>query len=271
MPRPAPAAVPAAGQAPVASLPDTGASGTPPPSAPAETVGTAATEVSRPAVSDSLQELMARPEAQREEEAWLRLYRLWGIRAREGEKGCTLALGHGLDCLRGEGGIEQLRALDRPAIVWVHDLRGATRWLVLERLKEEEAIFSAGGTQAGVKVAGLAGYGIREFMLLWKPPVQTRTLAAGDSGAGVAWLERRLAADDLSGGVAWLERRLDAALEAASGSEPAHVFDEALAERVRDFQRSRGLMVDGVAGPTELLALDTDPEPGTPTLAATRR
>ena len=101
--------------------------------------------------------------------------------------------------------------------------------------------------------------------------MQTRTLAAGDSGAGVAWLERRLAADDLSGGVAWLERRLDAALEAASGSEPAHVFDEVLAERVRDFQRSRGLMVDGVAGPTELLALDTDPDPGTPTLAATRR
>jgi len=237
------------------------------PAAPAAAAPSVA-EVSRPAVFDSLQALLAQPEAQREEEAWRWLYRLWGISAREGENGCTQALLNGLDCFRGTGGIEQLRALNRPAIVRIYDSQGAPRWLVLERLREKLAIFSAGGMQTVAETSALAKYGIREFVLLWRPPALSRTLAPGDRGDGVAWLERRLAADDRSEGIAWLEQRLAGALEAAPGGESAAVYDEALSERVRDFQRSHGLKVDGIAGPAVLLALDIDPEPGTPTLAA---
>jgi peptidoglycan hydrolase-like protein with peptidoglycan-binding domain len=38
---------------------------------------------------------------------------------------------------------------------------------------------------------------------------------------------------------------------------------------VREYQRARGLAVDGIAGPAVLLSLDNDPGPGTPTLGAT--
>ncbi|HWR98886.1 MAG TPA: AAA family ATPase [Candidatus Methanoperedens sp.] len=221
------------------------ASGTPASAGPAATAS--------PAVSLSLQALMELPGARSEEAAWLRLYRLWGIRARAGEGGCTQAPVHGLDCLRGAGGAQQLRQLDRPAIVGVRDAGGASRWLVIERLREKEATLVAGGARITVDVAVLEGFEIREFVLLWRPPAQTAgALTAGDEGPGVAWLAQRL----------------DAALGKTASGGPAQVFDEALAERVRAYQRSRGLAADGVAGPAVLLSLDTDPGPGTPRLAA---
>jgi general secretion pathway protein A len=240
--------------APAIPLPNAGASA--PASAPEmRASGVRAPPVTSPAVSGVLRTLMGQPGAQREDEAWRWLFRLWGIRARDGSGGCTQALVHGLDCLRGSGGLQQLRLLDRPAIVRLFDPQGAPRWLVVERLQGGQATLSAGGARATVDVAGLDGFGLREFALLWRPPAQTGgTLAEGDEGAGVVWLARRL----------------DAALGTPVGGGQSRVFDAALAERVRGYQGSRDLAVDGIAGPLVLLSLDTDPAPGTPTLGAER-
>lgn len=204
-----------------------------------------------PPVSGVLRALMEQPEARLEGEAWSWLYRLWGVRARDGENGCAQALAHGLDCLRGEGGLEQLRRLNRPAIVRLYDSQGAPRWLVLERMRERQVTLAAGGARTVVDVGKLEGYDIREFVLVWRPPAQSRgALEPGDRGAGVAWLNRRLAGFDGIGA--------DAAREA--------VFDERVTERLRRFQRAAGLVDDGVAGPETLVVLDREPAPGTPTL-----
>ena len=205
-----------------------------------------------PAESGGLRALLEQPEGQQQVEAWRRLYRLWGIRARDGENGCSQALVHGLDCLRGEGGLEQLRRLDRPALVRLDDPQGAPRWLVLERLQDRQATLAAAGATTVVDIDTLGGYGIREFVVLWRSPVQSRgALASGDRGPGVAWLMRRLGAA--------------AGTTVEAGADP--VFDESVAESVRKFQRSRGLEVDGIAGPETLILLDENPAPGTPTLS----
>ena len=205
-----------------------------------------------PPVSGELRALLEQPEAQQQNEAWGGLYRLWGIRAGAGENGCAQALVRGLDCLRGEGGLEQLRRLNRPAIVRVYDPQGAPRWLVLERLQGRQATLAAGGERTVADIDKLAGYDISEFVLFWRPPAHTRgTLAAGDRGAGVAWLVKRLGP---AGG-------------AISGAASDPVFDEALTDAVRRFQRAAGIADDGVAGPETLILLDGDPAPGTPTLA----
>ncbi len=200
-----------------------------------------------------LHALLEEPGAQDEDEAWRQLYGLWGRTPREGENGCGQALSHGLHCLRGDGGIEGLRGQNRPAILRMRGPSGAPRWLVLERLQGRQATLVAGGARTAVDVDRLAGYGIRDYALLWRPPAGTRGgLAEGDRGPGVAWLARRLAH------------------EAGPGAEAvaAEVYDAALSERVRVFQRARGLEADGTAGPAVLLALDAEPEPGTPTLRA---
>ena len=209
----------------------------------------------RPPVSGVLLALMEQPEAQQQDEAWRWLYRLWGIRAGDGENGCAQALVHGLDCLRGEGGLEQLRRLNRPGIVRVYDSNGAPRWLVLEKLEDRKVTFAAGGARTVVEIDKLEGYDIREFVVLWRPPVQTRgTLAAGDQGAGVAWLVKRL----------------EPASGAISGAASDPVFDETVVNAVRRFQRAVGIADDGVAGPETLILLDGDPPPGIPTLGRSR-
>ena len=141
-----------------------------------------------PAVSGELRALLERPEAQKQDEAWGGLYRLWGIRVGAGEHGCAQALVRGLDCLRGEGGLEQLRRLNRPAIVRVYDSEGSPRWLVLERLQGRQATLAAGGETDRRDIDKLAGYDISEFVLFWRPPARTGgrsppgTMAPGSRG-----------------------------------------------------------------------------------------
>lgn len=196
---------------------------------------------------------MEQPEARRQEDAWRRLYRLWGISALDAQNGCAQAHAHSLDCLRGEGGLAQLAGIDRPAIVRVADAQGAPRWLVIERLQDGLVTFAAGGARTVVGIDKLDGYGLAEFALLWRPPAGTRgILSAGDRGPGVAWLVRRLAA----------------AGALASTVRPDRVYDAAVVKGVRSFQRSRGLEPDGIAGPKTLILLDRDPAPWTPTLVA---
>ncbi len=205
-----------------------------------------------PAPAGVLRELPELTEAQQQSEAWDRLYRLWGIRMGDGENGCAQALVHGLDCLRGEGGLDQLRRLNRPAIVRVYDSLGASRWLVLERLQDRQVTLAAGGVRIVAAIDRLEGYDIGEFVLLWRPPAGTRgTLAVGDHGAGVAWLLKRLGPNR--------------GTLSSAGSDP--VFDEKVTAAVRRFQSAAGIMDDGVAGPETLILLDRDPAPGTPTLA----
>jgi len=149
-----------------------------------------------PPVSGVLRALMEQPEAQRQNEAWGWLYRLWGIRAGDVENGCAPALVHGLACLRGEGGLEQLRRLNRPAIVRVYDSQGAPRWLVLERLQDRLVTLAAGGARTVVDIEKLEGYDIREFVLLWRPPAPTRgKSAAGSADDGVAGPETLILLD----------------------------------------------------------------------------
>jgi general secretion pathway protein A len=236
------------------SSPPRPAASTPAPAA-SEAVAPAPPPQPLPPVSGVLRALLEQPEAQLQSEAWAWLYRLWGTRIREGQDGCAQALWHGLDCLRGEGGLEQLRRLNRPAIVRVYDSQGAPRWLVFEGLRGRQATLAAGGAKTTVDVDKLAGYDIGEFVLLWRPPANTRgTLAAGDRGAGVAWLVKRLGL----------------ARGALSGAASDRLFDESVTDAVRRFQRAAGIMADGVAGPETLILLDGDPAPGTPTLTGGR-
>jgi general secretion pathway protein A len=173
----APSPVPPASASATAAAPDTVSAG----------AGGSANLVQAPAprpralppVSGVLRALMDQPEAQRQGEAWGGLYRLWGIGIDgAGGDGCAQALRHGLSCLRGEGGLEQLRRLNRPAIVRVHDAAGGARWLVLEKLQGRQVTLAAGGARTAVDIDKLAGYDIGEFVLLWNPG------GRGTAGAG---------------------------------------------------------------------------------------
>ena len=101
----------------------------------------------------------------------------------------------------------------------------------------------------------LADYWFGDFLVLWRPQAGgLRPLRAGMRGPDVRWLRQGL--EQLSGAP-------------ATGSVPDDLFDTDLERLVEDFQRSRRLVVDGIAGAQTQLALDAAlGAPGTPTLLA---
>jgi general secretion pathway protein A len=133
------------------------------------------------------------------------------------------------------------------------DGQGATHQVVLTELGESGAKLRVGGAETEVPVAELADYWFGEFLVLWRPQntALQRPLRAGMRGDDVRWLRQGL--EQLSG---------------VPDPQPGDYFDAGLQRLVEEFQRSRRLAVDGVAGLQTQLVLDAAlGVPGAPTLA----
>ncbi|MBX3704377.1 MAG: AAA family ATPase [Steroidobacteraceae bacterium] len=184
------------------------------------------------------------------------LFALWGAAYRAGGgRGCEQADAQGFACVWQRGSFAQLKLINRPAILSLVDASGESHQVVLAALDGDGARLLAGGEELRVPLAQLAEYWFGEFLVLWRPqPGGLRPLRAGMRGPDVRWLRQGL--EQLSG-----VPPADAAVE--------DLFDADLEQRVEDFQRSRRLAVDGIAGLQTQLALDSAlGAPGTPTLAA---
>ncbi|MFO7640291.1 MAG: AAA family ATPase [Candidatus Competibacteraceae bacterium] len=186
-----------------------------------------------------------------------RLLAVWGIaavvEADDRAPFCDRVKAHGLRCLAGRGDWESLRRYDRPALLRLRAPDGAAGQALLRALTEEGATLEIAGQTVAVSLAQLTPLWTRNYLLLWRAPIDQRVLGPGATGAEVLWLRQRLA---LGTGEPL--------------SEPvSEVFDAALAAQVRDFQRARGLQPDGLAGPRTLVLLNgLASEPDTPVLRA---
>lgn len=173
--------------------------------------------------------------------AFARLFALWGERYAplSGVPACEQAAALGLRCLYQRGTWNNLRTLDHPAIITLLDERGIQRHAVITALKDDDATLAFGDRTLTLPISRLDTHWYGEFLLLWRPPVK-RTLALGHRGEDVSWLRARLA--ELQDGVA--------------PENPPAVFDAELEERVRRFQQTQLLRVDGIAGSLTLLHLN---------------
>lgn len=185
-------------------------------------------------------------------DAAARLLALWGVNDVAGLPAglCNTAADARLDCVRGRGTWNNLRVLDRPALLELR-MDGVTRTVLLTGLDGTEARVWASGRTHALPVLALDAVWMGEYLMLWQPPVPVgQTLRAGSRGDGVIWLRDALAR--------WSGEREPA-------TDPAW-FDEALESRVRAFQRALGLEVDGLAGEQTLVHLDGVAESGGPRL-----
>jgi general secretion pathway protein A len=186
--------------------------------------------------------------------AFASLFRMWGAQYKTGNGlGCTQASVQGLTCVWQRGSLAQLKLFNRPAILSLIDEANSLRQVVLAGLDGGQAKLLIGASEVEVPIAELADYWFGEFLVLWRPQsTDLRPLRAGMRGDDVRWLRQGL---EQLGGLP------------ASGS-PGDVFDSDLQRLVEDFQRSKRLSVDGVAGIQTQLVLDAAlGAPGTPTLA----
>ncbi|MGV8074078.1 MAG: AAA family ATPase [Syntrophobacteraceae bacterium] len=211
--------------------------------------------IDHPAENVSLMKLewnQTQPASRSEAMSFETLFKLWGMAFRtRGTDACRQADSQGLRCLNAQGGLEDLRRLNRPAILRLSDAEGQRFYGTLVKLEDSAATFVVGDKTVKVSLDEVAVRWRGEYTLLWKPPPRYRgAIQIGDRGAAVDWLVSRFT--KVQG-------------ESAPGVEKA-VFEGPLVDEVRKFQLANGLQPDGVAGPQTLICLDRESGSGQPLL-----
>jgi general secretion pathway protein A len=171
-------------------------------------------------------------------EALRELGALWGQQLPTDEP-CQGAPKLNLRCYQGRGGLYELRLLDRPAIVALHDGQ-KLGYAVLSSMDADSAMLSVNGQRQKVSLGALATRFDGEFTTLWKQPRAFRDeIHPGDTGPDVDWIAGRLA--ELN------------KLEAPRTDRP---LDEPTRRLLRTFQAKQNLKADGVAGPRTFMRLN---------------
>ena len=233
------------------------AAAAPPPSAAATDAPAAAPVADAPAapIVRDLQAILAlAPGETTTDAAFAELLRLWGASYEPGTgRPCDQVADQGLQCFADLGTLAQLKLINRPVILSLTDPSGIEHQVVLEGLDGDVAHVAVGASRHEVSVAELASHWFGEFLVVWRPTIPlAKQLRVGMRGDDVRWLRGALAS--LEGTTVEAER--------------PDVFDAELERLVQDFQRSRRLTVDGIAGVQTQLVLDSAVgSAGSPTLS----
>jgi general secretion pathway protein A len=176
------------------------------------------------------------------DEAIGELLALWGARydAGRGEP-CAQALEQGLRCLfQRRGSLGELRRVNWPTILSLVTADGAEQPVVVARLGYDHAELVANGGKFELPLAELSYYWFGDHLLIWRPgDAPAHDLAPGVDDAGVRWLRDTLAK-----------------LAGQPGSTDARtVYDGALEQQVRAYQRAHQLTVDGIVGARTQVAM----------------
>jgi general secretion pathway protein A len=187
-------------------------------------------------------DMMARL-AMSESEGLRLLLRRWGVVAEDlpAEDPCGGLTAFGFVCEQRAGTLEDLRDIDRPALVRVGPVGDdAPRYLVLGELDAHHGTLDHAQGRERVPIEGLEAMSMGIYLLISEGvPNDITVLGPGSSGDAVIRLRRLLAE--------------------ATGSEPpqspSSYYDGRLRRDVLAFQASRGLVPDGIVGPLTLVEL----------------
>ncbi|WP_137174984.1 AAA family ATPase [Massilia sp. HP4] len=179
-----------------------------------------------------------------ENDALRALAALWGpsfagIGGANPKATCEAAQRANLRCHQGRGGLYELRLLDRPAVVTLHD-GPRTGYAVLVGMDEGSVLLAVDGRRERVAIPAFVARFGGEFTTFWRMPGAFRDVVGqGDRGPDVDWIAQRLAGLNKAGAPA-LDQPLDARTK----------------EWLRAFQAAQDLKADGVAGPRTYMRLN---------------
>ncbi|MEN6586959.1 MAG: AAA family ATPase [Sulfuricella sp.] len=207
--------------------------------------------VTRP-VADTLEWTASAPRANSRDMAFGALFRAWNMDF-PGTDACRRVESVGLYCRSSRGGLEELRQLNRPAVLQLQDEAGREFYATLMRLDADRATFALGDQTREVRLGALAAHWSGYYTVLWRtPPAGYKNIRPGERGPAVEWLNRLLAQ----------------AQGRAEGASAHRVFDASLTRQVKQFQLAHGLMPDGMAGPQTLTHLIAAADQQAPRLLA---
>jgi general secretion pathway protein A len=164
---------------------------------------------------------------------------MWGLALVDGDP-CPTAARLNLRCLQINGGIDELRQLDRPAVLTLRDDPAIANYVLLTALDKRGAtIVAPGGAPQTISLAALDARFGGGFTTYWRAPRSWRDeVSSGDHGPDADWLAARLS-------------QLYE-LKKPQGNQP---LDAALRARLTEFQTEQNLKADGVAGPKTFIRL----------------
>lgn len=158
-----------------------------------------------------------------------------------GATGCERAERAGLRCIYATGTWNNLRQLNRPAVIELLLPDGQRHQVLVKRLEDDRVVLAIGEAEQPFALTEVERFWYGKFLTLWNPPpTGEMVLRIGMQGPAVAWLRRVLARH--SG-------------QAATDLDNT-TFDAALQARVKAFQREKELEPDGVVGRNTLIHLD---------------
>jgi general secretion pathway protein A len=217
---------------------------------PAETSATGATPpASAPATAESptpsLEQLLADPAIPTDTDtAFTGLFAQWGIDYSQytGSTGCERAQKAGLRCLFDSGTWNNLRQLNRPAIIELIGSSGTRHHVLVSHLQGDQVTIEFPGKQFHFPLGDVDRMWFGKYLALWNPPgIGDRAIRRGMRGAPVAWVRSVLKRYGLGEG----------------DTSANDFFDAGLEEQVKEFQRRHQLQDDGIVGKMTLVYLST--------------
>ncbi|MCK5382344.1 MAG: AAA family ATPase [Gammaproteobacteria bacterium] len=176
--------------------------------------------------------------------AWTELFSLWSVDlpASVQPDFCDFAKQYGLLCMVEQGNWNTLRQFNRPVILRLAASDGRRVPVVLQTLEDSIAEVIVGNELYRLPVGQVEQSWYGDYtLLLQAPPGGRLFMKIGDHGPVVSWLRQQL---ELAQAVT------------IPAADPLG-FDSALQKQVLDFQRSHGLVADGIVGKNTMIHLNT--------------
>jgi len=186
-------------------------------------------------------------------EAFSALFKFWDVSYQYDANGnpCPFARSQGLQCLKDKGSLQNLRYLNRPALLELRNARGEQLYVVLVRMHQQTAQLFFAGQSKTIDLKELERQWFGRFTLFWRsPPGYVDPIRPGMQGRDVKWLATQLSI--IQGNQPPIDDRT--------------TYDQVLGEQLKAFQQSQGLLPDGIAGTQTLIRLNTILDKSVPVL-----
>ena len=171
------------------------------------------------------------------------LYSIWGYQVNSNSANCRQGKVALLSCYTENINLEKLKQLNYPAIVQLEKSHGTIVHAVVYQISEQYKLL-IDGYLIEVSEEWFKKYWRGETTLLWQAPFPLKgVLKFGMQGEKITWL-----ANQLNKQQGW-------------PTENKTKFDLRLLDQVSSFQRKKGLIDDGIAGPKTLMQLATPNSP----------
>ena len=167
-----------------------------------------------------------------ERAAFKNLAKYWKVNLPDGEP-CQAAQENNLHCYQSDGGLDEIRQMDRPAILTLYDSVNNKYFVLLTALSNTQATLQIGNATRSISMIELSRHFRGHLATFWQAPKNFRDkVRTGFQGDDVNWLAIQMAK-----------------LNGLPEPTQHHSYNKALSGQVHAFQLAHGLPADGVVGP----------------------